>query len=89
VYAALARSILDDTNRLRAGRDVERLRKRHPRASRHELAVRAVRRAALQCAAAGGLMTGPAAFFGAMPFGAGLAYQAVVLKRLVLSLAAI
>jgi hypothetical protein len=34
-------------------------------------------------------MTGPAAFFGAMPFGAGLAYQAVVLNRLVLSLAAI
>jgi hypothetical protein len=89
VYTALARAILDDANRLRAGRDVERLRERHPRASRDELAARVMRRAALQCAAAGGLLAGPAAFFGALPFGAGLAYQAVALNRLVLSLAAL
>jgi hypothetical protein len=71
------------------GADVERLRARYPRASRDELAARAIRRAAFQCAAAGGLLAGPAAFFGAMPFGADLAYQAVTLNRLVLSLAAI
>jgi hypothetical protein len=33
------------------------------------------------------LLAGPAAFFGAMPFGADLAYQAVVLNRMVLALA--
>jgi len=89
MYAALAKAILDDTSRLKAGRDVARLRQRHPRASRDELASRLIRRAAFQCAAAGGLLAGPAAFFGAMPFGADLAYQAVTLNRLVLSLAAI
>jgi len=87
VYAALAKAILDDANRERAGRDLERLRERHPRASRDQLAARVIRRAALQCAAAGGLLAGPAAFFGAMPFGADLAYQAVVLNRMVLTLA--
>src|SRR5271154_4762259 len=89
MYAALAKAILDDTSRLRAGKDVARLRQRHPRASRDELSSRLIRRAAFQCAAAGGLLAGPAAFFGAMPFGADLAYQAVTLNRLVLSLAAI
>lgn len=87
MYAALAKAILDDTNRERAGRDLDRLRERHPRASRDELASRVIRRGALQCAAAGGLLAGPAAFFGAMPFGADLAYQAVVLNRMVLTLA--
>jgi hypothetical protein len=89
MYTALAKAILDDTTRLRAGKDVERLKERYPRASRDELAARAIRRAAFQCAAAGGLLAGPGAFFGAMPFGADLAYQAVTLNRLVLSLAAI
>jgi len=89
MYAALARAVLDDTNRHRAGREVRRLRERYPRASRDELAARVIRRAALQCAAAGGLLAGPAVFFGAMPFGAGLAYQAVALNRLVLALAEI
>jgi hypothetical protein len=87
VYAALAKAILDDANRERAGRDLARLRERHPKASRDELAGRIIRRGALQCAAAGGLLAGPAAFFGAMPFGADLAYQAVVLNRMVLALA--
>lgn len=89
MYAALARAVLDDSNRHRAGRDVWKLRRRYPRASRDELANRIIRRAALQCAAAGGLLAGPASFFGAMPFGADLAYQAVTLNRLVLALAAI
>lgn len=89
MYTALAKAILDDTSRIRAARDVERLKQRHPRASRDELAARAIRKAAFQCAAAGGLLAGPAAFFGAMPFGADLAYQAVTLNRLVLSLSAI
>jgi outer membrane lipoprotein SlyB len=35
------------------------------------------------------LLTGPASFFGSMPFGADLAWQVVVLNRLVLSLAAL
>ena len=87
MYAALTKAILDDGNRERAGRDLERLRERHPRASRDELATRVIRRAALQCAAAGGVLAGPAAFFGAVPFGADLAYQALVLNRMVLTLA--
>ena len=87
MYAALAKAVLDDANRERAGRDVQRLREKHPRASRDELAARLIRRGALQCSAAGGLLAGPAAFFGAMPFGADLAYQAVVLNRMVLALA--
>jgi hypothetical protein len=89
MYAALAKAVLDDTNRRRASEQVERLRQRHPRASRDELAARLIRRAALQCAAAGGLLAGPASFFGAMPFGVDLAYQAVVLNRMVLGLAAV
>jgi uncharacterized protein (DUF697 family) len=87
VYAALAKAILDDSNRERAGRDLDRLRERHPKASRDELARRVIRQGALQCAAAGGLLAGPAAFFGAVPFGADLAYQAVALNRMVLALA--
>ena len=87
MYAALAKAILDDANRERAGRDLDRLRERHPRASREQLASRVIRRGALQCAAAGGLLAGPASFFGAMPFGADLAYQAVALNRMVLVLA--
>src|SRR5262245_37855549 len=89
MYAALARAVLDDTHRVKAGEDLERLRRRYPRASKDELARRAIRRAALQCAAAGGVMAGPAAFFGALPFGADLAYQAVALNRMVLVLAAL
>ena len=89
MYAALARAVLDESPRQRAGMEVERLRERYPRASRDELAERVIRRAAMQCAAAGSLLAGPAAFFGAMPFGADLAYQAVWLNRMVLALAAI
>jgi hypothetical protein len=89
MYAALARAVLDEAGAARAAAEVERLRRRHPRASRDELAARVIRRSALQCAVAGGLLAGPAAFFGAMPFGADLAYQAVTLNRLVLSLSAI
>ncbi len=89
MYAALARAVLDESGAVRAATAVEKLRRRHPRASRDELAARVIRRAAFQCAAAGGLLAGPAAFFGAMPFGPGLAYQAVTLNRMVLSLAAI
>lgn len=89
MYAAIARAVLDESHRQRAGMEVERLRERYPRASRDELAEKVIRRAALQCAAAGALLAGPAAFFGAMPFGADLAYQAVWLNRMVLSIAAI
>src|SRR5215813_7338761 len=89
MYAALARAVLDDSHRIQAGQELERLRRRHPRSSKDDLARRTIRRAALQCAAAGGLMAGPAAFFGALPFGADLAYQALALNRMVLVLAAI
>jgi len=89
MYAALARAVLDETGARRAVSEVERLRTRHPRASKDELAERLIRRAALQCAAAGALLTGPAAFFGAMPFGADLAWQVVALNRLVLGLSAV
>ena len=89
MYAALARAVLDQADAGRAAAQVARLRRRHPRASKDELAQRLIRRAALQCGGAGALLTGPAAFFGSMPFGADLAWQVVVLNRLVLSLAAL
>ena len=89
MYAAIARAVLDEASTERAASEVERLRERHPRASRDELAARLVRKAAVQCGAAGALLTGPAAYFGSMPFGADLAWQVVALNRLVLSLAAL
>lgn len=89
MYTTLARAVLDEANRDRVAAEVKRLKARYPRASRDELAGRLIRRAALQCAAASALMTGPAAFFGAMPFGADLAYQTAALNRLVLALAAL
>jgi len=89
MYAALARAVLNEADAGRAAADIARLRRRHPRASKDELAERLIRRAALQCASAGALLTGPAAFFGAMPFGADLAWQVVALNRLVLGLAAL
>jgi hypothetical protein len=89
VYAALARAVLDPRQQARAASELERLRRRHPRASRDQLADRLIRRAALQCASGGVLMAGPAAFFGSMPFGADLAWQVLVLNRLVLSLSAL
>jgi len=89
MYAAIARAVLDETMTERAVTEVERLRRRHPKASRDQLADRLVRRAAVQCGAAAALLTGPAAFFGSVPFGADLAWQVVVLNRLVLVLAAL
>ena len=89
MYAALARAVLDESGAGRAQQDVARLRRRHPRASRDEIARLLIRRTALQCAGAGALLTGPAAFFGAMPFGADMAWQVVALNRLVLSMAAL
>ena len=89
MYAALARAVLAEADRGRAAADVERLRRRYPRASRDEISRRLVRRAALQCASAGALLTGPAAFFGSLPVGPGLAYQIIALNRLVLALAAL
>jgi hypothetical protein len=86
MYAALAKAILDGGEPARAATRVERLRRRHPRASREEIADRLIRRTALECAGAGALLTGPAAFFGASPFGADLVYQVAALNRLVLAL---
>src|SRR4051812_24139569 len=87
MYAALAKAILDGNELGRAATRVERIRRRHPKASRDEIADRLIRRTALECAAAGALLTGPAAFFGAIPFGADLVYQAAALNRLILALA--
>jgi hypothetical protein len=89
MYAALARAVLDRGDRERADAEAARLRRRHPRASRGELADRVIRSTAMRCAAASLLWTGPAAFFGAMPEGPDLAYQIVVLNRLIHTLAAI
>jgi hypothetical protein len=89
MYAALARAVLDETASDQAAARVAKLRERHPRASREQLARRLIHRTALQCGAAGFLWTGPAAFFGAMPFGPDLGYQVVALNRLVLALSAI
>ena len=87
MYSALARAVLEGADRDRAAAEVERLRESHPRESRDRLARRLIRKTALQCAAAGGLWTGPAALFGAKPFGEDLAYQVALLHRLILSLA--
>jgi hypothetical protein len=86
MYAALAKAILDGGEPARAAGRIERIRRRHPRASRDEIAGRLIRRTALECAGAGALLTGPAAFFGAAPFGADLVYQAAALNRLILAL---
>lgn len=89
MYAALTRAVLDDGGRERAAADLDRLRRRYPRASRDELADRLIRKTAMQCGAASLLWTGPASFFGAMPQGPDLGYQVVALNRLVHSLAAL
>jgi len=89
MYADLARAVWVEADRGRAAADVARLRERHPRASRDELARRLIRRTALQCGAAGFAWTAPAAYFGGMPLGPELAYQVVAMNRLVLSLAAL
>jgi hypothetical protein len=89
VYANVARAVLDDRDREAASAQVGRLRARYPRASRDVLARRVIRGAALRCAAAGALWTGPASFFGSPAPGASLGYPVVELNRLVLALAAI
>lgn len=89
MYAALARAVLDESGRASAAAQVERLRDRHPRASRDELASRLIRSTALQCGAAGLAWSGPAAFFGSMPPGPDLGFQIIALNRLVLGLAAL
>jgi hypothetical protein len=86
MYGALAKAILNGAEPGRASGRIERLRRRYPRASRAEIAERLIRRTALECAGAGALLTGPAAFFGAAPFGADLVYQAAALNRLILAL---
>jgi hypothetical protein len=89
MYAALARAVLDETQGAAVAERVERLKQRHPRASRDELASRLIRSAALQCGAAGLAWSGPAAFFGSMPLGPDLGFQVAVLNRLILALAAV
>ena len=89
MYAALARAVLDETHGAAVAARVERLRRRHPRASRDELASRLIGSAARQCAAAGLAWSGPASFFGSMPLGPDLAVQVVALNRLILGLAAV
>jgi len=89
MYAALARAVLDETDGAAVATQLERLRRRHPRASRDELAGRLIRSTALQCGAAGVAWSGPAAFFGSMPLGPDLGFQIAALNRLVLGLAAL
>ena len=87
MYASLARAVLDPTAAGRVASQVAQLRRRHPRASREALASRLIHRTALQCAAGGALLSGPAAFFGGLPWGLDLSYQVVAMNRMVLSLA--
>ena len=89
MYAALARAVLDETQGAVVAERIERLKRRHPRASRDELASRLIRFAALQCGAAGLVWSGPAAFFGSMPLGPDLGFQVAALNRLILALAAL
>jgi len=89
MYAALARAVLDETQGAAVAERIERLRRRHPRASRDELASRLIRSAALRCGAAGLVWSGPAAFFGSMPLGPDVGFQVAVLNRLILALAAL
>ena len=53
MYAAIARAVLDETMAERAVTEVQRLRRRHPKASRDQLADRLVRRAAARSAPEG------------------------------------
>ncbi|HEY2796784.1 MAG TPA: hypothetical protein VGK26_02740 [Thermoanaerobaculia bacterium] len=89
MYAALARAVLDETRGAAVAERIERLKRRHPRASRDELAARLIRSAALQCGAAGLVWSGPAAFFGSMPLGPDLGFQVAALNRLILALSAV
>jgi hypothetical protein len=89
MYAALARAVIDESDRGSVAAQIERMRRRHPRASRDELASRLIRSTALQCGAAGLAWSGPAAFFGSMPPGPDLAFQIAAVNRMVLGLAAI
>lgn len=89
MYAALARAVLDETHGAAVAERVERLKRRHPKASRDELASRLIRSAAMRCGAAGLVWSGPAAFFGSMPLGPDLGFQVAILNRLILSLAAV
>jgi hypothetical protein len=89
MYAALARAVLDEAKGAAVAERVERLKRRHPKASRDELANRLIRSAALQCGGAGLVWSGPAAFFGSMPLGPDLGFQVAVMNRLILSLAAV
>lgn len=89
MYAALARAVLDRTDGAAVAARVEKLRRRHPRASRDELASRLIRSAAMQCGAAGMAWSGPGSFFGSMPLGPDLGFQIAALNRLILALAAV
>ncbi|HEY1252877.1 MAG TPA: hypothetical protein VGH97_16980 [Thermoanaerobaculia bacterium] len=89
MYAALARAVLDERHGAAVAERVERLKRRHPRASRDELASRLIRSAAWQCGAAAVAWSGPASFFGSMPLGPDLGFQVVTLNRLILALAAV
>lgn len=89
MYAALARAALAETERDKVVTRIQQLRRRHPRASKEELANRLIHSTARQCAAAGLAWSSPAAFFGSMPTGPDLAFQILALNRLVLGLAAL
>lgn len=87
--ASLARAVLHEADRDRVAARIEALRRRHPRASREELAERLIRSTAVRCGAAGLAWSGPAAFFGSMPLGPDLGFQIAALNRMLLGLAVI
>lgn len=87
--ASLAQTLLTGVDEAAAARRVERLRQRHPRLSRDELAERLIRGTAVQCAAIGALTGAPAAWLGAAPLSADLPFHVLALARLALGIAII
>jgi hypothetical protein len=89
MYASLAQAVLTNADEAEVARGVERLRERHPKMSRDELAEKLIRRTAWRCAAVGALTGAPAAWLGAAPLAADLPFHVVSLTRLALGIAVI
>ena len=89
MYARLAKTVLTNADEADVARRVERLRQRHPGLSRDELVEKLIRKTAARCAAVGALTGAPAAWLGAAPVVADLAFQALALARLALGIAVI
>ncbi len=87
MYEALAKAALaaEDTERVMEA--ARRVKERHPKLSRAELAEKLSSRTALSCAAVGFFASAPAALVPGFPAAPDVTYQARSLHRLVLSVA--